>query len=259
MMIRKTDPESVAPYLKDASNFSGGVADEVVIPENVEELRSFLKSNRDPVTVSGAGTGLTASRIPLSGSILSLERFKTIGEIDNASITVGSAVTLHDLQFHLEGSGYFYPPNPTESLASIGGTIATNASGSRSFKFGPTRDYVQELEFVLADGRCARLARNHKIDWPLELSDGSKITFPEVTFQSPLIKNASGYYVRPEMDWLDLFIGSDGTLAVITEAKLRLLPAPVNFISGVIFCSEEKFCWQLVDSIRTEGKDKISP
>ena len=113
-MIRKTDPQTIAPYLKDASNFSGGCADEVIIPETTSELVDFLQTNSLPVTVAGAGTGLTASRIPNTGVIVSLERFNTIGQIANASIDVGPAVSLADLQNYLQQtSGYFYPPNPT--------------------------------------------------------------------------------------------------------------------------------------------------
>ena len=106
-MIRKSDPQTIAPYLKDASNFSGGRADEVIIPETTAELIEFLKTNPLPVTVAGAGTGLTASRIPDSGVIVSLEKFNSIGEIGNAEIDVGPAVSLKDLQNELPPS-YFY-------------------------------------------------------------------------------------------------------------------------------------------------------
>ena len=136
-MIRKTDPQAIAPYLKDASNFSGGQAFEVVIPETTVELIDYLKTNRGPVTIAGAGTGLTASRVPVSGAVISMEQFNEIGPQEELTITVGPAVKLADLDSHLQS--VFYPPNPTEMLAFIGGTIATNASGSRSYKFGESR------------------------------------------------------------------------------------------------------------------------
>ena len=104
----------LAPYLRDASGFLGGKASEVIIPETVEELSDFLKTNRQPITIAGAGTGVTAGRIPSDGIIISLERFKQVGGITESSIEVGAAVTLHDLQGYLQGSLYFYPPNPTE-------------------------------------------------------------------------------------------------------------------------------------------------
>ena len=77
-MIRKTKPEFIAPYLRDASNFSGGNAEEVIIPETSDELVAFLKNETRPVTIAGAGTGLTASRIPFEGVIVSLERLNEI-------------------------------------------------------------------------------------------------------------------------------------------------------------------------------------
>jgi len=258
-MRRKTDPQTIAPYLRDASNCPEGQASEVVIPETVDELREFLKSNDQPITVSGAGTGLTASRVPASGVVISMERFKELGEVEEGAIRVGPAITLEDLDNHLKGSGWFYPPNPTETLASIGGTLATNASGSRSYKFGVTRDYVQELDIVLADGRGARIERGHSIDRPLELDDGSTVELPPLDYRSPQCKNAAGYFYKPGMDWIDLFVGSDGTLCLITGARLKLKEAPYDFLSGILFMESEEQCWELVEDIRADRSAAIDP
>lgn len=259
-MIRKNDPQTIAPYLKDASNFSGGCADEVVIPENTAELIEFLQSNQLPVTVAGAGTGLTASRIPDSGVIVSVEKFNSIGKIENASIDVGPAVSLKDLQTHLlETSEYYYPPNPTETLAWFGGMVATNASGSRSYELGVTRDYVLEADIVLIDGKTVTLARGKTIEHPLVLDDGTKIIFPEINYSSPRFKNAAGYFVQPGMDWLDLFIGSDGTLGLFTRIRLKLLLRPEDYVSGILFFDQEESCWELVEKIRSIKSDTISP
>jgi len=259
-MIRKSDPQTIAPYLKDASNFSGGFADEVIIPESTGELVEFLQTNRHPVTVAGAGTGLTASRIPNAGAIVSLERFNTIGPIANAEIDVGPAVSLADLQNHLkQTSAYFYPPNPTETLASFGGMAATNASGSRSYKFGVTRDYVLSADIVLVNGKTVTLARGNSIANPLVLDDGTEIVFPDIRYSSPQCKNAAGYFVQPGMDWLDLFIGSDGTLGLFTRIRLKLLPRPEDFVSGILFFDREESCWGLVEKIRSLGSTEISP
>ncbi len=258
-MIRKTDPQEIAPYLKDASNFLGGAADEVLVPESAEELEDFLKANSGPITVAGAGTGLTASRIPNGGKIISLERFKKISALQNDSIAVEPAASLKDLQDHLQSTPFFYPPNPTETLASIGGTIATNASGSRSFFYGVTRDFVLELEGFLVDGRAFRLNRDQKVDQPLALADGSQISFPNVAYASPLCKNAAGFYVQPGMSWLDLFVGSDGTLGIITRARLKLLPRPDRFLSGILFFEEKKNCWNLVQDLRARRETELVP
>lgn len=249
----------LAPYLRDASGFPGGNASEVIIPETVEELSDFLKTNRQPITIAGAGTGVTAGRIPSEGIIISLERFKHIGEITDSSVEVGAAVTLHDLQAHLRESLCFYPPNPTETWASIGGTLATNASGARSYKYGATRDYVLEAEIVLSGGQIVRLSRKPKITDPLELDDGSRLHFPSISYQSPNCKNAAGYYVRPGMDWLDIFIGSEGTLGIITRCRLKLLPRPADFVSGILFFNTEQLCWDLVRKFQTMTDGRISP
>jgi len=258
-MIRKTDPETIAPYLKDASNFAEGQASEVVIPETREELIGFLKENQNPITLAGAGTGLTASRVPLSGIVVSLERFKKMDPVLNGTIRVGPAVTLKALQDHLENSGWFYPPNPTEWLASIGGTLATNASGARSYKYGTTRQFVLAADIALVDGRTVSVQRGVTIDQPLRLDDGSTIDFPPVNFKSPDCKNAAGYFVQPGMDWLDLFIGSDGTLCIFTECTLRVLPAPADFLSGILFMEQEEMCWQLLETIKSSSSPMISP
>ncbi|GJL78261.1 MAG: FAD-linked oxidase [Nitrospinaceae bacterium] len=258
-MIRKNDPQTIAPYLKDASNYSGGCADEVIIPETTEELIRFLKNDDRPVTVAGAGTGLTASRIPKEGVIVSLEKFNIIGDIEDSAIDVGPAVTLKDLQDHLASTAFFYPPNPTETWASIGGTTATNASGSRSYKLGVTRDYVLEADIVLANGKTVTLKRGQSISKPLVLEDRTEIHFPKTNYRSPQFKNAAGYYVQPGMDWLDLFIGSDGTLGLFTRIRLKLLPRPEEFVSGVLFFDSEEACWELVETIRSLKECSISP
>lgn len=250
-MIRKTNKESIEPYLRDASNYSGGKVEEVLIPDNVDELVSVLKSDLRPVTIAGAGTGLTASRIPSEGIIISLERFNELGEAADGEIWLGPAVTLVNLQENLKKTNYFYPPNPTETNASIGGTLATNASGSRSYKFGVTRNFVNAVDCILADGRRVLIKRGHKITEPLLLEGGSEIEFPEIKYISPNCKNTAGYFIQPKMDWLDLFIGSDGTLGIFVNICLKLIPRPDAFLSGVLFFEKEKFCWELIPKIKS--------
>ncbi|MEK9628474.1 MAG: FAD-binding oxidoreductase [Nitrospinota bacterium] len=252
-MIRKSSPETIASYLQDASNYSGGKAEEVFIPEDIDELIDILKNDSRSVTIAGAGTGLTASRIPAGGIIISLEKFNEIESIKEDKIWVGPAVTLTELQAHLNHSGWFYPPNPTETNASIGGTLATNASGSRSFKYGVTRDFIYAADLILADGRKALIKRDHKTSEPLCFDDGSKIEFPEISYTSPNCKNTAGYFVQPEMDWLDLFIGSDGTLGIFTRICLKLIPEPEAFLSGVLFFEKEKSCWELKSEIQSNS------
>jgi len=256
-MIRKTSKESIAPYLIDASNHPSGNAEEVLIPETVKELTSFLEKESRLITIAGAGTGLTASRIPSEGVVVSLENFNEIESVKNNEVWVGPAATLLQLRDYLKQTTWFYPPNPTEWNASIGGTLATNASGSRSYKFGVTRDFVSAIDCVLVDGRRVLIERGQKISQPLHMDDGSQITFPEITYKSPECKNTAGYFVQPEMDWLDLFIGSDGTLAIFVKVCLKLIKKPDEFLSGVLFFEEEKHCWELTR--KTKYNSLVSP
>ena len=250
-MIRKTNKESIAPYLIDASNYPRGNAEEVVIPETVDELIDFLKKDSRFITVAGAGTGLTASRVPSEGVVISLENFNEIEPVINNEVWIGPAATLLQLQDYLKHTTLFYPPNPTEWNASIGGTLATNASGSRSYKFGVTRDFVNAVDCVLVDGRRVLVERGQKISKPLLMNDGSEITFPEIIYKSPKCKNTAGYFVKPEMDWLDLFIGSEGTLAIFVKVGLRLIKTSDAFLSGVLFFEEEEYCWELTRKIKS--------
>jgi FAD/FMN-containing dehydrogenase len=180
-----------------------------------------------PVTIAGAGTGLTGGRVPLGGCVLSLEKFRRL-VIQPGYAIAGAGVLLHELHAAARSSGQFYPPDPTETGASIGGTIATNASGSRSMKYGATRRWIERLRIVLADGRVMDVGRGDAIDF-----DCGTIPLPQVT------KNTAGYLLRPGMDWIDLFTGSEGTLGVVTEARLRLLPAPPTVLAGVAFFADD--------------------
>ena len=129
--------------VEDASGFRGE-ADEIVSPDSEAGVAAFLKRASElaePVTISGAGTGVTGGRVPLSGALLSLEKLKRL-EIFPGRAIAGAGVALADLHAAAAASGQFYPPDPTETSASVGGTIATNASGSRSFRYGDTRRHV---------------------------------------------------------------------------------------------------------------------
>jgi len=258
-MIRIQEKDSIAPYLRDASNFSIGSASQVVIPETKEETIQFLKENKDAITIAGAGTGLTAGRVPPFGIALSMERLNQVEKISDNALIAGPGVRLKTIEQELSGSGYFYPPNPTEQLAFLGGSIATNASGSRTYKFGATRDYIEKLQIALIDGRTVQVSRGQTINDPIVFDDGSKLEFPKINYRSPDCKNAAGYYVKDNMDWVDLFIGSEGTLAIILEVTLKLLKQPDKFLSGVLFFEEEKHCWSLIQNIRDHAPSSISP
>mgnify|MGYP006089314083 CR=1 FL=1 len=258
-MIRIQDEDAIAPYLRDASNSPQGSANTVIIPETKEEAIQFLKENKDSITIAGAGTGLTAGRVPTSGTILSMERLNKIGEISNNKLTAGPGVRLNAIEQILANTNYFYPPNPTEQLAFLGGSVATNASGSRAYKFGATRNYIEKIHISLIDGKTVELSRGHTINTPIIFDDGTSLEFPEISYRSPDCKNAAGYYIKDGMDWVDLFIGSEGTLAIILELTIKLLKKPDEFLSGILFFEEEEHCWYLVEDIRKKAPPIISP
>jgi FAD/FMN-containing dehydrogenase len=240
--------DSVPPnYLEDASGLRGH-ADRVIIPSDESEVVAALREASAaaiPVTIAGAGTGVTGARVPFGGWVLSLEKLSHL-EVHPGYAIAGPGVLLRDLHAAAQRSGQFYPPDPTETSASIGGTISTNASGSRSFRYGPTRRWVERLRVVLLDGRVMPVARGDAIDF-----DPGTIPLPDVT------KNTAGYLLRPGMDWVDLFVGSEGTLGVVTEARLRLLPIPPAVLGGVIFFPSDEAAVDAVEVWRTTASPRM--
>jgi FAD/FMN-containing dehydrogenase len=227
-------------YLEDASGYKGH-ADRVAIPADESELCSILaeaSKSGTPVTVAGAGTGITGGRVPFGGLVLSVERFRNI-EIAKGSATVGAGVLLRELHSAASQTGQFYAPDPTEFSASIGGTIATNASGSRSFLYGDTRRHILGLRVALIDGTILDLRRGQPIGF-----DTPAVPRPATT------KHTAGFPLHPGMDMLDLFVGSEGTLGVVTEAIVQLLPIPRELLSGVIFFASDEDALSAVDGWR---------
>ncbi|MGD0050143.1 MAG: FAD-binding oxidoreductase [Bryobacteraceae bacterium] len=216
-------------YLEDASGYRGH-AERVFAPADEAGIAAVLReasARSRPVTIAGAGTGLTGARVPFGGWVLSLEKLSRV-EIRPGVAIAGAGAPLSELHAAAQRAGQFYPPDPTETSASVGGTIATNASGSRSFLYGSTRRWIEGLRVALADGRVMDVSRGDAIDF-----HPGTVPLPAVT------KNTAGYPLRPGMDWIDLFAGSEGTLGVVTEARLRLLPAPQALMGGVVFFDDD--------------------
>src|SRR5436190_19044329 len=256
----KTQPEDLQSYLTDASNILGGTADKLFIPETEEAVAQILcdaNENKIPVTISGARTGTGGGAIPFGGHVISLERLNKIKSIDKGARTTGvePGAILADTQQGVEAEGLFYPPDPTEWSCQIGGTVATNASGARSFKYGATRNYVNALKVVLADGSFVELSRGQAISVngePIKLRTTRRhFEIKITTYTRPKVrKNVSGFFTSQPMDAVDLFIGSEGTLGVITEIELSLLPKGAGFFSGIVFFERNNDLLAFVDETK---------
>jgi D-lactate dehydrogenase (cytochrome) len=256
-MLIKKDKSIIQSYFEDQSGLTGGSAESVYIPENEKEISDLLKeasSKKTPITVSGAGTGVTGGRIPFGGIVLSLERFNNITDITATSAVAQAGVTVKDLKTKVKEKGLMYCPDPTEQNSFIGGNVSTNASGSRGFKYGPTRNHIKRLKVVLSTGDILNIERGqHFADSSgnLEITSNLKIKLPKYIL--PNIKNAAGYYNRPGMDLIDLFIGQDGTLGIITEVEVILKPMVEKIFSGIAFFPKEELSWNFV----TEAKKDV--
>lgn len=196
-------------YLSDTLGRLKGEASALVFPQSTEEVSKILKyayKHDIPVTPRGAGTNLVGSTVPVDGGIiLDFSHMDKILELDEntMTITVQPGLLLQDLQKYVEERGLFYPPDPGEKASSVGGNISTNAGGMRAVKYGVTRDYVRGLEVVTADGSV--------------LIAGGKN-----------VKDASGLSLK------NLYIGSEGTLAVITKCILKLISKPETSLSVLV-------------------------
>jgi len=257
-MIIKTDQEEILKYLSDESGYKG-YCDKVCFPENEKDVIEVVKQCNEAkikITISGNGTGLTSGRVPEGGVVLSMEKLSKIPEINEPGkyALVQPGVILSDLQNAVENKDLFYPPDPTERNCFIGATVSTNSSGARTFKYGPTRDYVIGLRVVLANGKVLNLDRGkcfaNEFKAVIESEDGTDIFFTIPDYEMPKTKNAAGYYCKKEMDMIDLFIGSEGTLGIISEIKLKLLELPKNIMSCVTFFNTDSDALNFIEEAR---------
>ena len=193
----------------------------------VIELLQLAAADRMPITCAGAQTSTTAASITDRGILLSLRPLDRISAIDERArtVTVGAGALVGDIKKMAAVSGLLFAPDPTsEEESTIGGAIACNASGARTFKYGATRKHVQRLKVVLANGELAEFRRTN------------------------LEKNTVGYaFAHDPIDW---FIGSEGTLGIIVEAELALLPLPAHVVGLAIFFQTEADALRFVAETR---------
>jgi len=266
-MRRSRGEAELARYLADESRMTGA-ADEVAWPETEADAADLLREASErgtPVTVSGAGTGIVGGRVPAGGLVLATDRLDGIaeprplppGEGPAAAVEVGAGVPLARLQEAMAAAGWWYPPDPTEAGSCLGGNAATNASGARTFRFGPTRAWVRRLVVVLADGTVLDLprgrvrARDGSFEIPLPGGGVRRIPAPDWRLPATS-KHAAGYWSEPGMDLVDLFVGSEGTLGVIVRLELGLIPAAAGWVAGLLFFASEEDAIGFVERAREE-------
>jgi len=226
-----TDKEQVLPYIKDASYLGGSEPLAVALPGNTQEISRILKlcnDNKVPVYTRGSGTSLTGSSVPLGGIVLSTSRLDKILEVNikDRYVIAEAGVRLNDLNSYLAKLNYMYPPDPASDVAaSVGGSLSTNAGGVRGAKYGATKEWVLGMEVVLPDGT---------ITW----------------FGEKTLKRSAGY------DLAALLIGSEGTLAIITKAILKIAPTPKRDAMLLVFYDSYR---RLGDAISMLNQNGIIP
>ncbi len=210
-------------YLSDESR-RVGTADSISFPTSEAEVIGVVDSIRavgGAITVQGARTGIVAGAVPQGGHILNLSRMKAIGEIragqeiGKSSLTVQPGALLSEVREALAKDKLFFPPDPTETSASLGGMVACNASGAMSFFYGPTRKWITALRAVLSDGSTVSLRRGENRAqgraFSITTENGRVIAGKLPGYCVPGIKTAAGYYVADDMDMIDLFVGMECT------------------------------------------------
>jgi len=256
-------------YARDESRRLG-TATAIAFPQNITDVISVIREAhaRDlSITTQGARTGIVAGAVPQGGVVLNLSQMAQIGALrpeiatNTGYLTVQPGALLTDIRLALTSSGFFFPPDPTETSASIGGMVACNASGALTFHYGPTRRWVEALTVVLCDGDVLRLRRGQVRaagrQFTLTTESGRTITGMLPSYDAPGVKNAAGYYIAQDMDLIDLFIGSEGTLGVITEIEIRLLPRPEGIVGLTAFLPTEEAALKFVRALRGEQLDGV--
>lgn len=245
-------------YSHDAAHFPGGLAGGVAVPADLAEVSALISASARVLAV-GAQSSLTGGATPRGDLVLSTRRLTRIGAAADGQVTVGAGVPLQELQRHLAAAGLYYPPAPTFDGAFVGGTCSTNAAGAATFKYGTTRQWVNGVTVVLADGSVLDVRRGSVVAsaagvFEVETPEGRLITVPVPRYIMPAVpKLSAGYYAAPGMDLVDLFVGSEGTLGVIVDATLRVIPRPVT-CAALIACADEAAAIAITAALRADAK-----
>jgi D-lactate dehydrogenase (cytochrome) len=251
-------PDVVSRYLEDAAHFTGGHAGEVARPHTESEVAALVEM-ASRVLAIGAQSSVTGGATPDGGLVLSTERLTTIHESGQDLFRVGAGVPLETLQKVLSARGRWYAPTPTFTGAFVGGVVATNAAGAATFKYGPTRPWIAGMTVVLACGNVLDLHRGEvaadeqghidiQCDHGTHQLQMGRYTMPAVP------KCSAGYFAAPGMDLIDLFIGAEGTLGVIVDATIRVLPARPALAMALVPVGSRPAALAVVDELRRESR-----
>lgn len=242
-------------YLSDAAHFPGGHAAGVAVPRSIAEIPDIIRGAATVLPI-GAQSSLTGGATPMGDVVLSTEKLTRVIEVTSSHIRVEAGVSVAVIQEALAAHGAWFPPTPTFTGALAGGIVATNAAGAATFRHGPVRPWVEELTVVLADGfeltvrRGERRADGHRLTVP---TTRGEVDVPVPTYRMPdVVKRSAGYHAAADMDLIDLFIGSEGTLGVITTVTFgALAPIPTTALA-LVPCRSEDEAIALVADLRRE-------
>ncbi len=255
----KTDSVAIERVLHDAAHVSGGYATALAQPTDLAEVIGVVKSSATVLAI-GSQSSLTGGATPRGETVLEVRGLRGIERVDAERWRVGAGLTLDELQAHLARHDAFYPPVPAYAGAQIGGAASTNAAGPATFKYGSTRQWIDGLTVVLADGSVLELERGRCTAHPnghfeIVRPDGSTVWVPVPSYPLPAVaKLSAGYYAAAGMDLVDLFIGSEGTLGVITEVIIKTVtPAPLT-TAALLCLSNEQDALELSAALRSEGQ-----
>jgi D-lactate dehydrogenase (cytochrome) len=241
-------------YLSDAAHFPGGHAAGIVFPRTTADVIDVLATSSASILSIGAQSSLTGGATPMGDVILATSKMARIVDVQPGRLTVEPGVTVAAMQERLVETSAWFPPAPTFTGACAGGIVATNAAGAATFKYGSTRDWVEALTVVLADGTVLELNRGGERarEGRFELDTRSgRVSVPVPTYRMPPVaKRSAGYHAAANMDLIDLFIGSEGTLGVITRITFRTVSPAPNIVLAWIPCAAEAQGLALVAALR---------
>ena len=253
------DPGVLASFLEDAAHFPGGFAAGAATPSSEAEVAALVRSASSVLPI-GAQSSLTGGATPRGEVVLSTSRLNRIVASGDDWIRVEAGVTLVDLDLALAKIGKRYPPVPTFTGAFAGGIVATNAAGAATFKYGTTRDWVRALTVVLANGDVLDVERGRTMAhadgfFEVVLSDRTA-RVPVPRYGMPNVpKLSAGYFAAPGMDLIDLFIGSEGTLGVITTVTLGVLAVRPAMCLAFVPFEDRSAALALVTRLRAAARE----